>query len=340
MSPALIICVEQDPVERVLVHHALAPSYRLRFERMQSAAETIERLRPALAVIDAGGSDLPGFALARTLHSRLGPHAPPIIFLTGLLSEADLQLGLDIGGVDFVAKPVSPSLLLARVQSQLALLNAAVADVGFHDAVFILGRAGHYYDTDADAHVFRMAAYARALAEAVGWPEDECALLELAAPMHDTGKIGIPDVILRKPSKLDADEWVIMRQHTVIGHDILSRSSEPVFQLAATVALRHHERWDGTGYPGGLKGERIPEAARIVTVVDVFDALTSKRPYKEAWPVEQALDTMRMGRGSLFGPQLLDRFLQILPEVLDIKQLWDIGESNPEANEATRNAMR
>ncbi|MCQ8105107.1 HD domain-containing protein [Methylomonas sp. SURF-2] len=164
------------------------------------------------------------------------------------------------------------------------------------------------------------------MAETVGWPKQDCEMLEQAAPMHDTGKIGIPDSVLRKPGQLDADEWAIMRSHCRIGYEILSSSDAPVFVLAAEIALHHHEKWDGSGYPGGLAGEAIPQSARIVALVDVFDALTMKRPYKDAWPVEKALEALREGAGDHFDPALVDAFESCLSRILEIKAAFDSSD--------------
>lgn len=151
-------------------------------------------------------------------------------------------------------------------------------------------------------------------------------MIEQAAPMHDTGKIGIPDSILRKPGPLDADEWVAMKKHTRIGYDILSHSDAPVFKVAAEIALRHHEKWDGSGYPDGLAGEDIPLSARIVALADVFDALSMKRPYKEAWPLTKTIDTIQQSAGGHFDPKLVEVFNAILPDILKIKAEWDERE--------------
>jgi len=140
--------------------------------------------------------------------------------------------------------------------------------------------------------------------------------------MHDTGKIAIPDSELRKPGKLDAAEWDIMKTHARIGHGVLARSDAPVFRMAAEVALRHHEKWDGSGYPDGLSGTAIPESARIVAVADVFDALSTRRPYKQPWPLEQVLDYMKQSSGQHFEPRLVEIFLGILPQILDLQRRW------------------
>ncbi|MDD5227842.1 MAG: HD domain-containing protein [Methylococcales bacterium] len=169
-----------------------------------------------------------------------------------------------------------------------------------------------------------MAAYSRALAVACGWDEAASKKLELAAMMHDIGKIGVSDAVLLKPGKLDEAEWEIIRSHTTVGRDILSKSSSEIIQLAATIALHHHERWDGTGYPCGLAGESIPKEARIVSVADVFDALSMVRPYKDAWSLEQIMENMTKGAGTQFDPYIIETFIRILPEILEIKKHWDV----------------
>ncbi|WP_331001659.1 HD-GYP domain-containing protein [Methylicorpusculum oleiharenae] len=195
----------------------------------------------------------------------------------------------------------------------------------------MLGEAGHYNDNDTGVHIWRMAAYSRALAKKLGWSGQQYELLEMAAAMHDTGKIGIPDKVLRKPGKLDADEWRIMQTHTQIGYDILSKSDAPLFKLAAEIALNHHEKWDGGGYPNGLERENIPESARIVAIADVFDALAMNRPYKDAWPLENILDYMNESAGHHFDPQILNAFMSVLPDILTLKTQWNLCEINDQA---------
>ena len=218
-----------------------------------------------------------------------------------------------------------------RACTHLSLISAQRLEGAYRDAVFMLGEAGHFNDTDTGVHIWRMAAYSRALAEAAKWPRERVELIELAAPMHDTGKIGIPDEILKKPTVLDAAEWMVMRNHARIGYEILKKSDAPVFQLAAEVALHHHEKWDGSGYPCGLAGTAIPEAARIVAVADVFDALTMKRPYKPAWPVDQALAYLDAGAGVHFDPAMIALFRRITPGILAIKTEWERREGGGEA---------
>lgn len=161
-----------------------------------------------------------------------------------------------------------------------------------------------------------MAAYVGALARGVGWSVEQTEILELAASMHDAGKIGIPNALLEKPARLDADEWKIMRTHPILGHRILSQNDTPLFKMAADIALHHHEKWDGSGYPEGLAGSDIPQSARIVAIVDVFDALTMKRPYKEAWSEKAAFAEIRNCVGSHFDPELMTCFFDVHEEIV------------------------
>jgi putative two-component system response regulator len=188
-----------------------------------------------------------------------------------------------------------------------------------------LGEAGHYNDSDTGVHIWRMASYASALARAAGWPVQEAMCLELAAPMHDSGKIGISDVILKAPRKLTFDEFEEMKKHTTIGANILSISSNTsIFRTAMEIALGHHEKWDGSGYPRGVAGDDIPESARIAAIADVFDALTMKRPYKEAWPIEESFSVIKEGAGRHFDPTLAGLFIDIKAEIIALKDKWSV----------------
>ncbi len=183
-----------------------------------------------------------------------------------------------------------------------------------------LARAAEFRDPETGAHILRMAHYSQIIAQALGLDGETCERILTAAPMHDIGKVGTPDNILLKPGRLTPEEMQIMRQHPRIGHDILKGSSSPMIQMAAEIALTHHEKYDGSGYPDGKAGEAIPIVGRIVAVADVFDALTSPRPYKPAWTLEAALDFIREGRGSHFDPACVDAFLGLIPAVLEIRE--------------------
>jgi putative two-component system response regulator len=243
------------------------------------------------------------------------------------MSESeDEARGFDLGAVDYIQKPISSAIVLRRVQTHLSLVHAHELTRSQRETIHVLARAGHYNDTDTGLHIWRMAAYSSFLARAIGWPRDAVERMELAAPMHDTGKIGMPDHILKAQRKLTPDEWEIMKTHAQIGYQILRVGRSPLLALAAEIALSHHERWDGSGYPSGLVGEAIPESGRIVAVADVFDALTTRRPYKQAWSVEDAAAEILRGAGSHFDPRLVAVFHANLDEFVRIKQRWDERE--------------
>ncbi|TXL01135.1 two-component system response regulator, partial [Methylococcaceae bacterium CS5] len=255
----------------------------------------------------------------------------PVIFVTAKGETADESLGFDIGAVDYITKPVSPSLVLRRVHTQLSLydekrlLDEMVKDRTREleqtrlQIIQRLGRAAEYKDNETGMHVIRMSYYSQILALASGMSEDEAELLLNAAPMHDIGKIGIPDKVLLKPGKLDADEWKIMRRHPQMGAEILGSHDSVLLNLARDIALTHHERWDGTGHPNGLKGAEISIHARIVAIADTFDALTTVRPYKQAWLTGEAIEQLKKESGTHFEPALVDIFLSIIPQILEIK---------------------
>ena len=302
----------------------LADSYRLVFARNGSETlAAVAKHSPAMVLLDVGLPDINGFELCRQIRQVDPGQAVQVIFVTSHADPAHEAAGFDAGGIDYIVKPVSPPLVRARVRAHLSLVHVTTLEQSYRDAILMLGHAGHYNDTDTGSHIWRMAAYAGALAQAWGWDAERCSELELAAPMHDTGKIGIPQAILRKPGPLDAQEWNVMKTHPRIGHDILRMSAAPVFQLAAEVALHHHEKWDGSGYPDGLAGKEIPESARIVALADVFDALAMKRPYKEPWPMAQIVAYVHAGAGVHFDPDMVSAFSEILPRILDLNRQWE-----------------
>jgi putative two-component system response regulator len=197
------------------------------------------------------------------------------------------------------------------------------------ETIIRLSRAAEYKDDDTGAHVLRMSHYAAAIACKMGYEHDMCRRILEAAPMHDVGKIGIPDSILLKPGPLNADEWDVMRRHPFMGKKILEGSDSPIIQLAETIAYTHHEKWDGTGYPKKLKGTDIPQVGRIVALADVFDALTTKRPYKEPFSLEKSFTIIREERDRHFDPEVVDAFFNAEDEILLIKEKYlnkDIGK--------------
>jgi len=217
--------------------------------------------------------------------------------------------------------------LRTEVDERTAELKTAIRDVAeanrkvvqaSEDTMNRLAMAATYHDVDTGSHIDRMSDYAAAIAGELGWTQDQQELLRIAAPMHDVGKIGIPDAILRKQGQLTPEEWENMREHPAIGARILGGSTSKLLQMAEIIALTHHERFDGKGYPEGLRGEGVPLVGRIVALADVFDALTTDRPYKEAWSLEEALERVREESGKHFDPKVIDAFFRALPEVQEI----------------------
>jgi len=300
----------------------------------EEALTLAEEEKPDLVILDWMIANLSGIEVCRTLKADPRLRHIPVIFCSVLGSEHQEQLGFDVGAVDYITKPLSPALVRARIRIHLALQNQnrtleqkvreRTRDLEEKrlDVVRKLGRAAEYRDNETGLHVVRMSYYSRTLAASLGLKEAELDRLLQAAPMHDVGKIGIPDSILQKPGKLDEAEWVILRKHPEIGAHILDSPDDPLLQDAGLIALNHHEKWDGTGYPNRLAGEEIPLFARIVALADVFDALTTARPYKRAWPVPDAISYIRGESGIHFDPRLLPRFLDALPEMLEIKQRY------------------
>ena len=328
MNRKKILIVDDEPATLAIMEGILSSLYTL--VMASNGAEALSAFvkhSPAMVLLDIGLPDIDGYELCKQIRQLDPTNSVQVIFVTAYSDALYEAAGFEAGGVDYIIKPVIPQIVRARVSAHLARVQVSALERSYRAAILMLGHAGHYNDTDTGAHIWRMAAYARALARACGWDEDACARLELAAPMHDTGKLGVPQAILRKPGPLDAQEWVVMRTHPQVGFDILSKSKARVFQLAAEVSLCHHEKWDGSGYPAGLKGEAIPQSARIVALADVFDALSMKRPYKEPWPLEKIMAHLAANAGLHFDPELVACFTRILPEILAIQEHWDESPS-------------
>ncbi|TXH89330.1 MAG: response regulator [Rhodoferax sp.] len=330
---APILIVDDEPANLALLRQILGPDYSLVFARNGAEALTAaHKHRPSLVLLDIEMPGISGYEVCRALKANPATEGIPVIFVTSLSEVGNETAGFDAGAVDYIVKPVSPPIVRARVRTHLSLVSAKQLAQSYDDAIYMLGEASEFKDTDTGTHIWRMAAYSSALAQAAGWEHAACLQLEMAAPMHDIGKLAVPDAILHKPGKLDAQEWAVMQTHCETGYKILSKSSAPLLHMAATVARYHHERWDGTGYPCNLAGEDIPEMARIVAIADVFDALSTVRPYKEAWPLERVLQTLREGAGSHFDPRLLALFLEIMPTILEIREHWQKPQPTPESH--------
>lgn len=319
-----LLLVDDQVTNLKILEAILADEYELLLATCGIDALDIAKLKkPDLILMDVEMPDVNGYAVCLQLKSFPDTRHIPVIFVTALSNEEDEARGFDVGGVDYISKPVRPSIVRRRVATHLSLVAARELQETQNEAIHMLGTAGHYNDNDTGVHIWRMGAYAGALAREIGWGEKKASELELAATMHDTGKIGIPDDILKAPRKLTEDEWELMKTHTTIGYRILSQCHTSLFRLASEVALYHHEKWDGSGYPEGLSGKDIPESARIVALADVFDALTMKRPYKEAWSVQQALDEIGSEASGHFDPELVSSFQKILPDIRKIQAFWN-----------------
>lgn len=322
-----LLIVDDEPANLALLRQILSPEYTLVFARNGSEAlAAVAKHQPALVLMDVEMPVMDGYSACRALKANPATESIPVVFVTSLAETGDETAGFEAGAVDYLVKPVSPPIVRARVRTHLSLVSAKQLAQSYNDAIYMLGEASEFKDTDTGTHIWRMAAYSSALAAAAGWDEKSCLQLEMAAPMHDIGKLGIPDAILHKPGKLDAHEWSVMQTHSEVGYKILSKSAAPLLHMAATIARHHHERWDGAGYPSALAGEDIPEMARIVAIADVFDALTTRRPYKEPWPLDRVMDTLHTSAGSHFEPRLIEHFTRILPQILDIQNEWSRTE--------------
>ena len=314
-----ILIVDDEPANLKVMREVLCKHYRLSFAKSGDAAlALVEKEPPKLILLDIMMPDMNGFEVCQRLKNNPTTTHIPIIFVTALSDESDEFKGFELGAVDYITKPISPAIVRARVKTHLSLIQAEQLKLAHVDLVHRLGRAAEYKDTDTGEHIVRMSKYSKILALAYGMNEEHAELLKQAAPMHDIGKIGIPDAILLKPGKLTASEFDYMKEHAQIGAQILENSSSPLLQLAHLLAIEHHEKWDGSGYPYGLKGEKISIEGRIVAVADVFDALTSKRPYKAAWSVEDALKFMHEQAGIHFDPELVHLFTAQIDAIMDI----------------------
>ena len=318
-----LLLVDDEPTNLHVLRQILGEDYRLQFATDGTKAlQLVAHQKPDLILLDIMMPTLSGYDVCRQLKANPATEGIPVIFVSALSEMVDETEGFEAGGVDYIIKPVRAPVVRARVRTHLSLVAADSLRESRLQIVQRLGRAAEYKDNETGMHVLRMSHFCHALALAIGcspaWADD----LLHAAPMHDVGKIGIPDAVLLKPGPLDDAEWKIMRQHPRIGAEIIGEHDSGILQLARTVALTHHEKWDGTGYPAGLQGEAIPLAARIVALADVFDALTSVRPYKRAWSVDEAMAHIQAQSGKHFDPALVPVFVGLRPQLESIRQRW------------------
>jgi len=323
-KPHIALCLNDPDVVRVL-------SSRLEADFKVSFAHSIDRLHSIalsssleLTLIT---SNMSGMGIEQTIESyKSYDHLREIPLVIVDSQGTDFPLddkAFAAGAVDVFQLPMAQNALCQRISNLLKGLSNSYYKQAFHNAMHIIGNAGHFFDEDTESHVWRMAGFSRLIGAQLGWDSKELDELQYAAAMHDTGKIGIPSDILTKPGRLNTAEWEIMKTHAKIGYELLSFSDHPILKMAADVALHHHEKWDGSGYPEGISGEKISLSARIVAVADVFDALTSDRPYKKAWPVYVAFKAIEEDSGSHFDPTVVYAFLSARSDVEALISHWN-----------------
>ena len=331
-----ILVVDDTPENITILSEVLCDDYRIRVATSGEKALKIiySDEPPDLILLDIMMPGLSGLEICRRLKANPDRRRIPVIFVTAMSSIEDEERGLALGAVDYITKPISPPIVKARVRTHLALYDqsrelermvrqrTSELMTTRQQIIRRLGRAAEFKDNETGNHVLRMSHYARLIAEAHGLGDEAASIIFNTAPMHDIGKIGIPDSILLKPGKLNAEEWKVMHQHPIMGAEIIGKHENELLETARIIALCHHEKWDGSGYPRGLKGEDIPLEGRIVAIADVFDALVSIRPYKAAFPLEEALRLMESQTGSHFDPELMLAFRKALPEILRIKEIY------------------
>jgi putative two-component system response regulator len=320
--PAILV-VDDEPTNLQVLRLVLQDQYRLFFAKSgERALALAEQEHPDLVLLDIMMPGMSGYEVCEALKGNPATHNIPVIFVTALADTQDEAKGFAAGCVDYLTKPINAIITRARVRTHLSLVQVDTLRQTRLELIQRLGMAAEYKDNETGLHVIRMSHFARLTALAYGFGAEHAEQLFHAAPMHDIGKIGTPDAILQKRGPLTPEEWTVMRQHAEVGATIMGSHTPGLLQTAHTIALTHHEKWDGSGYPRGLKGEEIPIEGRIVAVADVFDALTSERPYKPAWTVEAAVELLQRESGKHFDPKVVEAFLTRLPEITEIKDRW------------------
>ena len=317
----------------------------------QAALDSVDKSKPDLILLDIMMPEIDGYEVCSRLKADEATQSIPIIFITALNEIGDKAKAFELGAVDYITKPFHIAEVRARVRTHLTLKKAmqalsnqnrmldalvrartsAVKETQL-EIIYRLSRAAEYRDNETGQHILRISHFCRSIAAEMDCDEETCELIFHASPMHDIGKIGIPDHILLKSGSLTQDEWTVMQNHTVMGAKILSGHKALLLQMGQLIALTHHEKWDGSGYPQGLAEYEIPFGGRIVAICDVFDALTSKRVYKKAWPLDDALRVIREGSGAAFDPIVVEAFFRSLPELLHIKESF--GDPAPDEDSA------
>ncbi len=344
-----ILIVDDVGTNIDVLAYCLGEDYRISAAQdSHLALESLREVKPNLILLDLFMPEIDGFQFCTAVKSDPDNQDIPIVFITSASDAATLSKAFGLGAVDYITKPISPLEVQARIRTHLMLKAAEEAlrqqnqllekkvqlrtmkiqekqreiEEVQHEAILRLCLAAELRDKETGLHIRRIQEYSALLGRKCGLDEEQCDLLFLASAMHDLGKIGIPDSVLLKPGKLTPDEWEIMKSHSAIGAQGLANSRFRLIQLAETIAHYHHERWDGSGYPCGLKGVDIPVEARIVSIVDSFDAMLSVRPYKRAMPLEEVLDIIRKGSGSHYDPDIVDVFMEHMAEFKEVAETF------------------
>ncbi|OGT15868.1 MAG: two-component system response regulator [Gallionellales bacterium RIFOXYB12_FULL_54_9] len=336
-----VVVVDDTPINITLLSHLvgkLEDSVALGFTVPQRGLDWCTQNIPDLVIVDYMMPELDGIEFVRRFRATPGREDIPVLMVTAN-SHIDVRhQALEAGANDFLTKPIDKAEFMARSRNMLSLrrsqrkladhaawlaeeVKKATAEIlaRERETIIRLSKAADSRDPETGAHILRMAHFSKHIAKRMGMSEEDQDMLLEASPMHDIGKVGIPDNILLKQGRLDVAEFEIMKRHSILGYGILNGSQSMMLQVAAQIALHHHEKFDGTGYPTGLAGEAIPVFARICAVADVFDALTSARPYKKAWEDDRAIALLREGAGSHFDPVCVDAFLSDWNEVMVIR---------------------
>jgi len=299
------------------------------------ALQAVQQVKPDLILLDIKMPEMDGYEVCQILKSTPEHRDIPILFISALTDADDKVKAFKTGGVDYIAKPFQVEEVKARVATHLQLkeyhdhleekIKDGLSEIQIlnqemiatqSEVIFTMGEICETRSHETGMHVRRVSEYSYLLAKLAGVAEAE--LIKQTAPMHDIGKVAIPDSILNKPGPLTNDEWGVMRSHSRLGYQMLDVSDREMFKMAALIALHHHEKWDGSGYPDGLKGEDIPIAGRIVAIADVFDALGNDRCYKKAWPLDKILELLNEDKGKAFEPRLIDLFMDNLDDFIEI----------------------
>ncbi len=327
-----ILIVDDTPDNLMILSQILKPFYKVKVANSGNKALNLIAMGdiPDLILLDIMMPTISGYDVCKKLKSDPLTRNIPIIFVTALTDCKDEAEGLSLGAVDYITKPVNSAIVLARVKTHISLLQyqrnleqklqerTEEIMLTRMEVIRQLGRAAEFKDNETGTHILRMSAYAKIIANKIGLDHVRSELIFLAAPMHDIGKLGTPDYILKKEGPLTPEEWEIIKQHPQQGANIIGNHQSSLLQMARVIALTHHEHFDGSGYPNGIKGYDSPLAGRIVSIADVFDALTSKRPYKEPWSLEASVDYLIAQKGKHFDGELVDAFLSCMNEIKEL----------------------